>query len=301
MPTAYFGRRMLAGLLGVAIVAAGWIHAPTLYADSSPSVQIPTTPVSFASPELDALAANMAKGIVKKKARVVVVGGGGPQNKVTEMGAGLRDAFNESLARQTQGARVLDGAGVRDVLRKSRVSEGMLYTDVIAAWIAHNASADWYITFRVYGLTGNHASLVAELFAGDKTGSQSIFRASGNVMLTDSQLAAADSDYQPTPNVPGAVEAKSVPTVAKCLVCRTPSYTDEGRRLNISGTVYLDVVVRPDGLADDILILKPLGGGLDAAAIDSIFNWKFEPAKDAQGQAIATHLPIEVTFRRGLG
>ena len=105
---------LLAGLLGVAIVAAGWSHAPTLHADSSASVQIPTTHISFASPELDALAANMAKEIVKKKARVVVVGGGGPQNKVTELGAGLRDAFNESLARQTQGARVLDGAGVRD-------------------------------------------------------------------------------------------------------------------------------------------------------------------------------------------
>jgi TonB family protein len=297
MPTAYFGHRVAAGLLGVAIVAAGWSHAPTLHADSSASVQIPTTPVSFASPELDALAANMAKEIVKKKARVVVVGGGGPQNKVTEMGVGLRDAFNESLARQTQGARVLDGAGVREKLRKSRVSEGMLYTDVIAAWIAQHSSAGWYITFRVYGLTGNHASLVAELFAGDKTGSQSNFRASGTVTLTDAHLAVADSDYQPTPNVPGAVEAKSVPKVAKCLVCPYPSYTEEMRWLRISGVVYLDVVVRPDGVADDIVVLKSLGHGLDARAIDAILNWKFEPAKDAQGQAIATHIPIEVAFR----
>jgi TonB family protein len=213
------------------------------------------------------------------------------------MGAGLRDAFNESLARQTQGARVLDGAGVREVLHKCRVSEGMLYTDVIAAWIAHHASADWYITFRVYGLTGIHASLVAEFFAGDKTGSQSIFRASGTVTLTEAQLAAADSDYQPTPNVQGAVEAKSVPTKAKCLVCPYPSYTEEMRWLRISGVVYLDVVVRPDGVADDIVVLKPLGHVLDACAIDAILNWKFEPAKDAQGQAIATHVPIEVSFR----
>jgi len=297
MPTLYLGRRVLAGLLGGAIVAAGWSHAPTLNADSSASVQIPATPISFASPELDALAANMAREIAKKKARVVVVGGGGPQNKVTDMGAGLRDAFNESLARQTQGARVLDGAGVREKLRKSRVSEGMLYTDVIAAWIAHHTSADWYITFRVYALTGIHPSLVAELFAGNKTGSQSIFRASGNVTLTDAQLAAADSDYQPTPNVPGAVEAKSVPKMAKCLVCPRPSYTEEGRRLKISGVVYLDVVVRPDGVADDIVVLKPLGHGLDACAIDTILNWKFEPAKDAQGKAIATHVPIEIAFR----
>jgi TonB family protein len=260
-------------------------------------VQIPTTHISFASPELDALAANMAKEIVKKKARVVVVGGGGPQNKVTELGAGLRDAFNESLARQTQGARVLDGAGVRDVLHKCRVSEGMLYTDEIAAWIAHHASADWYITFRVYGLTGNHASLVAELFAGDKTGSQSSFRASGTVTLTEAQLAAADSDYQPTPNNPSAVPMKPFPKGPKCLICRNPSYTEEGRRLKISGVVYLDVVVRPDGVADDIVVLKPLGHGLDACAIDAILNWKFEPAKDAQGQAIATHIPIEITFR----
>src|SRR5579862_3041815 len=137
MSFARFNRRMLLGLLGVAIVASGGEFANALRVEASTGGQVPTTPVSFASAELDALAANMAKELVKKKAGVVVVvGGGGPTNKVTELGAGLRDAFNESLTRQTQGARVLDGAAVRDMLRKSRVSEGMLYTDVIAAWIA---------------------------------------------------------------------------------------------------------------------------------------------------------------------
>jgi len=297
MPIARFGGRVLVSLFGAAIVAASLCHGQALHAESSETAQIPTTPVSFASPELDALAANMAKEIVNKRVGVVVVVGGGPTDKVTELGAGMHDAFNDSLVRQTQGAHVLDGARVRDMLRKSRVSEEMLYTDVIAAWVAHHASADWYITFRVYGLTGNHASLVAELLAGDKTGSQSIFSASGNVMLTDAQLAAADSDYQPTPNVPGAVEAKSVPTVAKCLFCARPSYTEEGRRLKISGAVYLDVVVRPDGVADDIIVMKPLGHGLDASAIDAVLNWKFEPAKDAQGRAIPMHISVFVSFQ----
>lgn len=293
------GSRAAVSLFGVAIVAAGLSYALAPGAEFSERAQIPATPVSFASPELDALAANMAKEIVKKKVgAVVVVGGVGPSTKVTDLGAGLRNAFNESLARQTQGAHVLDGAAVRDMLRKSRVSEGMLYTDAIAAWIAAHSSADAYVTFRVHGLTGNHASLVAELFTKDKRSFQSRSRVSGEVTLTDPQLEAGDSYYKPKASNSGDVPSASVPDVVKCLVCFPPKFPEEAKRGVTSGTIFLTIVVRPDGVADDIVVVKPMGHGMDASAIDAIVGWKFKPATDSHGQAIAIRVPVEVKYER---
>ncbi len=297
MTTVFLGRRALMSLFGAAILASGMCSALALHAEFSANTQIPTTPVSFASPELDALAKKMAEEIGKKKiGSLVVVGGGGPELKVSELGAHLRDAFNDSLARQTQGARVLDGASLRDMLRKSRVSEGMLYTDVIADWIAAHASADAYVTFRVYALSGSRASLVTELFTKDKKGFQSIHREGGAVTLTGPQSAAADSDFQPTLNYPEAVPGSS--NSIKCLVCLPPKVSDDVKPGKFSGTVDLDIVVRPDGAADDIVVVKPIGHGMDANAIDAVLRWKFQPGQDAQGQAIAMQVTIQVKFER---
>ena len=58
-----------------------------------------------------------------------------------------------------------------------------------------------------------------------------------------------------------------------------PSYPDIARRMSISGTVKVSVVVTPSGL---VRSTKVLGGHplLVTAAVDALKKWKFEPASE---------------------
>lgn len=62
----------------------------------------------------------------------------------------------------------------------------------------------------------------------------------------------------------------------------SPQYPDLARRMNISGTVRLQVVVGPDGSvrATNVLGGHPL---LVQAASDAVRKWKFEPGAETTG------------------
>ncbi|HZQ24119.1 MAG TPA: energy transducer TonB [Terriglobales bacterium] len=58
-----------------------------------------------------------------------------------------------------------------------------------------------------------------------------------------------------------------------------PSYPEIARRMNLSGTVKLEVVVAPNG---SVKSTKIIGGHplLASSAIDAVKKWRFEPASD---------------------
>lgn len=56
-------------------------------------------------------------------------------------------------------------------------------------------------------------------------------------------------------------------------------YTDEARRRSISGDVVLEIVVRHDGTVGDVRIVRGLGAGLDARAVQAVRQWRFTPAR----------------------
>lgn len=76
---------------------------------------------------------------------------------------------------------------------------------------------------------------------------------------------------------------QSLPAVAQGELARKtktkvyPTYPDLARRMNISGTVKVMVVVTPSGTLKDT---KVVGGNplLVNAAMDALKKWKFEPA-----------------------
>jgi TonB family protein len=58
-----------------------------------------------------------------------------------------------------------------------------------------------------------------------------------------------------------------------------PTYPEIARRMNLSGTVKLEIVVAPNGSVKNTKIVggHPL---LANAAIDAVKKWRFEPAAD---------------------
>jgi TonB family protein len=59
--------------------------------------------------------------------------------------------------------------------------------------------------------------------------------------------------------------------------------------------VELGFIVGPDGSVQQVEVVKPLGMGLDEAAIGAVRTWKFEPGTH-DGKPVAVKLSTEVSF-----
>jgi TonB family protein len=52
----------------------------------------------------------------------------------------------------------------------------------------------------------------------------------------------------------------------------------------------------PDGMAQDVFVIKGLGHGLDQQAIKAVLGWRFKPAMSPDGKPTATRMIIEIDF-----
>jgi TonB family protein len=75
-----------------------------------------------------------------------------------------------------------------------------------------------------------------------------------------------------------------------------PEYTAEAKRAKIQGTVILEGMIGEDGRVSDVEVVKGLHRGLDKAAVDALLQWRFEPARDAAGKAVAVRYGITMSF-----
>ena len=83
---------------------------------------------------------------------------------------------------------------------------------------------------------------------------------------------------------------------AKALKIVQPSYTKEARAAKFEGVVLLKVLVGLNGRAQDVIVLKGPGLGLEAQAIKAVNKWKFQPAAFEDKPVVAWQ-QVEITFR----
>lgn len=75
-----------------------------------------------------------------------------------------------------------------------------------------------------------------------------------------------------------------------------PKYPPLSRRMNEQGLVLLSVWVNTSGKADKVVIKKSSGfSRLDSAAIDTVQNWRFVPAKQGS-QILASEVQVPINF-----
>lgn len=75
-----------------------------------------------------------------------------------------------------------------------------------------------------------------------------------------------------------------------------PDYTEEARKAKTQGTCILGMIVDAEGHPRDIRVVRGLGSGLDAKAIEAVKQWRFQPAlKD--GRPVNVQISVEVAFR----
>ncbi|HEY6987050.1 MAG TPA: TonB family protein [Bryobacteraceae bacterium] len=75
-----------------------------------------------------------------------------------------------------------------------------------------------------------------------------------------------------------------------------PHYTRVALDAGVQGNVLLGIVVNELGLPQDIVLLSPLGFGLDERAEDCVSQWKFKPAMK-EGKPVKTRAQVQVNFR----
>jgi TonB family protein len=84
-------------------------------------------------------------------------------------------------------------------------------------------------------------------------------------------------------------------TAPRAIYSPSPEYTEAARKARFQGTCLLSLIVGPDGRARDIKVIRAVGKGLDAKAVEAVSKWNFQPAtKD--GEAVAVLLQVETQF-----
>jgi len=82
----------------------------------------------------------------------------------------------------------------------------------------------------------------------------------------------------------------------RCVYCPSAEYSESARKEKFQGTVTLEAVVDENGRASDVRVLRRMPGGLTDKAIESVQQWRFQPATDSAGNPVAVRQVIEVTF-----
>jgi TonB family protein len=75
-----------------------------------------------------------------------------------------------------------------------------------------------------------------------------------------------------------------------------PEYTEEARNAKTQGTCILWLIVDDHGNPRDIRVVRGLGFGLDAKAIEAVRQWRFQPA-EKDGHPVNVQISVEVGFR----
>lgn len=84
-------------------------------------------------------------------------------------------------------------------------------------------------------------------------------------------------------------------TAPRPLSSPDPVYTEEARQAKIQGTCVLGLIVDANGHPRDVRIVRGLGYGLDAKALEAVREWRFEPARK-NGEPVNVQVSVEVAF-----
>lgn len=111
------------------------------------------------------------------------------------------------------------------------------------------------------------------------------------VLELPSDLVGIDGLVPPPPPAEeGPVEFSSKMVRPVRISGADPHYTEIARRARLEGVVILRAIISRTGLVQDLSVVKPLGLGLEDAAVAAVENWRFEPAT-LDGE------PIDVIYR----
>jgi TonB family protein len=278
-----------------------WPPAPAQRQPGMPAMD--RTPVSTAT--LDLLIAQVAKQIVQKHLKsVVVIGAAGPMpDEPTQFGSESGDNFSAALGKQSQEFRVEDRTELREFVKKTGISDVMVVSDGLANWIASKSKTEGYVVVEFTRVASGGAEILVTLYRTDKEDGYFLNSANTVTDLTPEKftdgLRPIDSDWNKETYAKEGYRGLPPERMPRCTECRQPEYTQMGRKERATDQkVILDVTVFPDGRPGDVAVIRSAPYGLTASSVEIVLRtWKFKPASDADGKAVAVRLHVEMLFQ----
>lgn len=211
---------------------------------------------------------------------------------VTLQGVLLADRLWIALLEGQRNFRTLNRDVLRKQLYKDRFSGGnfVAKTEMGAA---RAAGADVLVTGKIE--TRSEELLVTVTATKILTGEQ-IDQRTWQVPRTESLDRLALQPIQAkTPFYLVGQDGSSIPS---CAYCPNPRYSDAARNQKIQGKVVLMVLIDSSGRAKNVWEIRGLPEGLTQQAMEVVRQeWRFNPAKDANGQAVTMITPVDIDFR----
>ena len=219
--------------------------------------------------------------------------------------AGTGGKGQPEVTRENLGPDTIEGLAVRGTRVNQTYAVGTLDNDrpltiATESWYSDEMKIN-LLTKRTDPRYGVQTVRVTELRREEPDAS--MFSAPQEYRVADERVGQQESSQGVAagalPPLPKGVAPAGVngTTVPKCVYCPNPSYSDEARAAKIAGSVVLRVVVSSTGHAENVVVMRRLGYGLEEKAIEAVQNWQFQPAVSRDGLAVPVVVPVEVTFR----
>lgn len=192
---------------------------------------------------------------------------------------------------------------------------------LVAQWQADLVAADDAIAAKDYDRAGTLAQALLDAFDQRLAGGPDAKKYYAAALVRRALAAAGQARYLEAqwdwdvataylPEVPATTfdpsisaggqkisQATDPGVTAPVIVYRVPPrYTAAARQGRLTGTVVLELVIDEQGRLRSPKVLKSVDSGLDFAALESIRQWRFQPAT-LQGQPIAVYYVLTVRFK----
>lgn len=147
--------------------------------------------------------------------------------------------------------------------------------------------------YRVAFLHDSH--VLSETPVSVKTGSRAVVGARDGERAP--YLFVVLEPVRPGKDAPVRVTEGSGLTQPKLIKAAPPKYPEGAREDKVQGLVILETVINDKGEVERVAVLQSPDDRLGDAATEAVKTWRFEPARNAQGEAVSAIYVLTVKFR----
>jgi TonB family protein len=247
-------------------------------------------------PQIDALAASVAKELNKKHEKTVIVFDFvGPDKKSTALGQKIADDFSDALKKSSASLNVGGRAQIAQALEENRLSTQTLYDAEFKFWFAKKLTAAAMVLGTLEP-DGENLNITVDSYSVKDGKALKEFKVA--VPLTEEMKSLMDTPADAGKELPGAIPSSGANgySVPRCIYCPYAQFSPQAITNHTQGTIFLVVIVGTDGQAHNIHVVKALPDGLTESAIETVRSWRFKPATGPDGAPAAVRQTIEVTF-----
>jgi TonB family protein len=196
----------------------------------------------------------------------------------------LAEEFSQRLEHHKKNFAVTESKRVVAALASAKISTKDLNAPDILQRIGTLLQADVVVTGTLETVPDHYSVKVTARRAQD-----------GSVVASaDARVLVLLDPGGPATVARAGVDGVGVPN---CVSCPPPLDTDTARAAKMPDKVGLLVVINEEGRVIRIVVTKANDDGLAKNAVETVRGWKFKPATDKDGKAVAVIVPIEVNFR----